>query len=316
MLNYRGLKAVREHLSVTDAQLDRQIEAILQSQMKIVPVTGRAAQADDELVLDYAGEIGGEYFKGGTAERQTLVLGSNTFIPGFEAQLIGCNTGDEVDVKVTFPEKYHAAELAGKEAVFHCKIHEIRLKEKYKPDDEFAKAVGGANSFEEFKDQLRAGMQEYIDAQADAEVKENLLDQVCDGADFDISEQQIENALDFEIQSLANRLARQGLNMEMYLQFTQSTPEKLREEYRGIARRNVARQLAVMEIAEIENIAADEASVIEALEALCAENNLTAAQLKEQLDENVQVAIEQSVIAKKVLELLCEINEITVVEKD
>lgn len=316
MLNYRGLKAVREHLSVTDAQLDRQIEAILQSQMKIVPVTGRAAQADDELVLDYAGEINGEYFQGGTAERQTLVLGSNTFIPGFESQLIGCNAGDNVDVKVTFPEKYHAAELAGKEAVFHCKIHEIRLKEKYKPDDEFAKAVGGANSFEEFKDQLRAGMQEYIDAQADAEVKENLLDQVCDGADFEISEQQIENALDFEIQSLANQLARQGLNMEMYLQFTQSTPEKLREEYRGIARRNVARQLAVMEIAELENIAADEASVIEALEALCAENNLTAAQLKEQLDENVQVAIEQSVIAKKVLELLCEINEITVVEKD
>lgn len=315
MLNYKGLKAVREHLYVTDAQLDRQIEAILQSQMKIVPVSDRPAQADDELVLDYAGEIGGDYFQGGSAEKQTLVLGSGTFIPGFEEQLIGHNVGDSVDVSVTFPEKYHAPELAGKAAVFHCKIHEIRLKEKYKPDDEFAKAVGGVDTFEEFKDQLRASMQEYIDAQADAEVKENLLDQVCDGADFDISEQQIKNALELEIQSLNNQLARQGLNMDMYLQFTGTTLEKLREDYRSVARRNVARQIAVLEIAEAENITADEASVIEALQMLCAENHLTMDQLKEQLDENVQVAIEQSVIAKKVLDLLCEINEITVVEK-
>ena len=120
MLNYKGLKAVREHLAVTAAQVDRQIDAILQSQAKIVPVMGRPAQAGDEVVLDYAGEVNGDYFQGGTAEKQTLVLGSGMFIPGFEEQLLGDSIGDEVDVKVTFPEQYHAPELAGKEAVFHC----------------------------------------------------------------------------------------------------------------------------------------------------------------------------------------------------
>ncbi len=316
MLTYKGLKAVREHLLVSDEQVDRQIDALLHSQAKIVPVTGRPTQADDEVVLDYAGEVNGDYFQGGTAEKQTLVLGSGMFIPGFEEQLIGHNIGEEVDVKVTFPEQYHAPELAGKEAVFHCKIHEIRLKEKYKADDEFAKAVGGVETFEEFRQQLRDSMQEYVDAQADAEVRESLLNQVCDSAEFDISDEQIENALDLEIQNLTNQLARQGLNMEMYLQFTQSTPEKLREEYRTVARRNVARQVAVMQIAEIENITADEESILEALEILCMENRMTMEELKPHLDESVQVAIEQSVIAKKVLDLLCEVNEVTVVEKN
>ena len=316
MLTYKGLKAVREQLNVTDEQVDRQIDALLQSQAKIVPVTGRPAQADDELVLDYAGEVNGEYFQGGTAEKQTLVLGSGMFIPGFEEQLIGHSIGEDVDVKVTFPEQYHAPELAGKAATFHCKIHEIRLKEKYKADDEFAKAVGGVETFEEFKNELRSSMQEYIDAQSEAEVKETLLNQVCDSADFDISDEQIENALDLEIQNLTNQLARQGLSMEMYLQFTQSTPEKLREEYRTVARRNVARQMAVMKIAEIENITADEETILEALEMLCLENRMTMEELKPHLDESVQVAIEQSVIAKKVLDFLCEINEVTVVEKN
>ena len=216
MLNYKGLKAVRERILVSDAQLDRQIDAILQSQMKIVPVTGRPAQNGDEVVLDYAGEVNGDFFQGGSAEKQTLVLGSGMFIPGFEEQLIGRNIGEDVDVNVTFPEQYHAPELAGKAAVFHCRIHEIRLKEQYKPDDEFAKSVGGCETFAEFCASMREAMQAYADQQAENDLKEQLLNQVCESAAFDISQEQLDASLDHQKQAHENQLARQGQSLEMY----------------------------------------------------------------------------------------------------
>ena len=316
MLNYKGLKAVRERILVSDEQVDRQIEAVLQSQVKIIPVTGRATQAEDEIVLDYAGEVNGDFFQGGTAEKQTLVLGSGMFIPGFEEQLIGRNIGDEVDVKVTFPQQYHAPELAGKEAVFHCKIHEIRIKDKYKADDEFAKAVGGCETFAEFKASMKEAMQAYADQQAENELKEQLLNQVCEGASFEIGDEQVEAALDLEMQSMENQLARQGLNMDMYCQFMSTTREALREDYRENARKNVARQFAVAEIAIAENIAPDEESVARALAQIAQDNNMTIEQLQPHMDEAFQAAVAQSVITEKVLDFLVESAEVETVVKD
>ena len=316
MLNYKGLKAVRERITVSDSQVDRQIEAILQSQVKYTPVVGRAAAAGDELVLDYAGEVNGDFFQGGTAERQTLVLGSGMFIPGFEDQLIGHNAGESVDVSVTFPQQYHAEELAGKAAVFHCKIHEIRKKDQYKADDEFAKAVGGCDTFDEFKASMKEAMQAYADQQAENELKEQLLNQVCDGASFDISNEQVEAALDLEMQSMENQLGRQGLNMDMYCQFMSTTKEALREDFRENARKNVARQFAVAEIAMAENIAPDEESVARALAQIAQENNMTIEQLQPHMDEAFQAAVAQSVITEKVLDFLVESAEVETVVKD
>lgn len=316
MLNYKGLKAVRERIIVPDAQVDRQIDAILQSQMKIVPVTGRPAQAGDEVVLDYAGEVGGEYFQGGTAEGQTLVLGSGMFIPGFEEQLIGHNTGDSVNVRVTFPEKYHAAELAGKAAVFHCKLHEIRLKESYKADDEFARAVGGCDTFAEFRESMKEAMQAYADQQAENELKEQLLNQVCENASFEISDEQINAALDLLMQSMENQLARQGLNMDMYCQFMNTSREALREDNRNEARRNVERQLAVAEIAIAENITPDEESVARTLQQIAQDNKMTIDQLQPHMDEAFQAAVAQSVITEKVLDFLVASSDIETIIKD
>ena len=316
MLNYKGLKAVRERIIVPDAQVDRQIDAILQSQMKNVPVTGRPAQAGDEVVLDYAGETAEGYFEGGSADGQTLVLGSGMFIPGFEEQLIGHSVGDEVDVHVTFPEKYHAAELAGKAAVFHCKLHEIRVKARYKADDEFAREVGGCKTFAEFRTGLKEAMQAYADRQAENELKEQLLNQVCDSASFEITDEQINAALDLMMQSLENQLARQGLNMDMYCQFMSTNKDALREDNRNEARRNVERQFAVAEIAIAEDIAPDEESVARALQQIAQDNKMTIEQLQPHMDEAFQAAVAQSVITEKVLDFLVASSEIETIVKD
>ena len=316
MLNYKGLKAVRERILVPDAQVDRQIDAILQSQMKNVPVTGRPAQAGDEVVLDYAGETAEGYFEGGSADGQTLVLGSGTFIPGFEDQLMGHSVGDEVDVHVTFPEKYHAAELAGKDAVFHCKLHEIRLKAPYKADDEFAREVGGCETFAEFRESMKQAMQAYADQQAENELKEQLLNQVCDSASFEITDAQINAALDLMMQSLESQLARQGLNLDMYCQFMNTNKEALREDNRNEARRNVERQLAIAEIAIAENIAPDEEGVAQALQQIARDNKMTIEQLQPHMDEAFQAAVAQSVITEKVLDFLVASSEIETIVKD
>ena len=315
MLSYKGLEAVRERILVSDAQVDRQIDAILNSQAKIVPVIGRPAQAGDEVVLDYAGEVNGDFFQGGTAEKQTLVLGSGMFIPGFEEQLMGHDVGEDVDVNVTFPEQYHAPELAGKAAVFHCKIHEIREKDQYKADDEFAKAVGGCETFAEFQASMKEAMQAYADHQAENELKENLLNRVCESGSFDISDEQIEAALDLEMQSMENQLARQGLSMEMYCQFMSTTREALREDRRNEARRNVERQMAVAEIAMVENIAPDDETIAQALQQIAQDNNMTIEQLQPHMDEAFQAAVAQSVITEKVLDFLVENGEIENTEK-
>lgn len=300
---------------VSDVQVDRQIDNLLETRVKILPVEGRAAQVDDEVVLDYAGEIDGAYFEGGTAENQSLVLGSGMFIPGFEEQLIGHAPGESVDVRVSFPEAYHAAELAGKAAVFHCKLKEIRLRRKYAPDDEFAREVGGCENFEAFRASVRAALQGYADAQSDMEVKNNLLDQLCAQAKFETTQAQIDRALELEMRSLESQLARQGLNLELYCRFMNTTKEKLREDRLPHARRNVERQMAVAEIARLEHIEADEAAVAAKLSEICRENNMTIAELQPRMDEAFQAAVEQSVVTDKALDLLLSCAEIEEVVK-
>ena len=153
---YRGLQAEYKRHTVTDAEVDRHIERLQQQYPRIAVITDRPTEKGDEVVLDYAGFCDGEQFAGGTAERQTLVLGSGMFIPGFEEQLLDKVCEEEVTVHVTFPEQYHSADLAGKKAEFKCKIHQIRVKTQYELDDTFAKEVGGCETFEEMRTKLTA----------------------------------------------------------------------------------------------------------------------------------------------------------------
>lgn len=314
MLKYKGLRAVRERLIVSDSQVDRQIDQLIEQNPRLIPVTDRPSREGDELVLDYAGFAGGEQFEGGTAERQTLVLGSGTFIPGFEEQLTGRNAGDTVDVRVTFPAQYHAPNLAGREAVFKCRIHEIRLRQRYAADDAFARDVAGLDSFETLRLRMREGLQAYADRQAEDDLKIRLLDQVVEGADWTVTDEQLNRAADAELQSMEAQLQRQGLTLDAYCQFMGKTREQLRADSLPDARKAVLRQRAIAEIAEAERIEADEASVAAAIQRMCDENGLTVEQLTGRLDEAAQNAIVRSVITDKVLDRIRDLANIETAE--
>ena len=301
MLEYRGLHGTLERMIVPEEQVDRQIDRLLEQHPQILPVTGRASRLGDELVLDYAGFADGVQFEGGTAEGQTLVLGSGTFIPGFEEQLVGKNVGDEVDVRVTFPAQYHAPALAGKEAVFRCRIHGIRVRQKRTPDDAFAREVAGVESLAALRGQMRERMQAYADRQAEEDLMSRLLDRIVEGDRGAIAEEELQGAVEQQLQALEVQLQGQGLTLDAYCQFTGKTPAQLREECRPDAEKGIRRQRAVAEIAEAEGIEADEASVAAAIQELCRQNGMTVEQIAPYIDEAAQRAIVQNVITDKVL---------------
>ena len=314
MFEYKGLKGKLERLIVSEAQVDQQIDQLLEQHARVIPITDRASQLGDELLLDYAGFVGDEQFAGGTAENQTLVLGSGSFIPGFEEQLLDKRPGERAEVRVTFPVPYHAEQLAGKEAVFRCLVKEVREKRKYAPDDAFAKEVFGLESFEALRKRLTDSMQAYADRKADEELKVNLLDQLLASYEGDIGGKALSRALDMELKALEAQLARQGLTLDAYCQFTGRTKEQLREDCRPDAVKSIQRQRIIADIAEAEGIEADEESVAAAIRQLCRDNRMTMDQLSAYLNEDAQSAIVRGVIADKVLALLKEYAEIETVE--
>ena len=315
MLNYKGLHGTLERLIVSEERVNGQIEQLIRQNPRIIPVGERPSAEGDELVLDYAGFCEGEQFQGGTAQMQTLTLGSGAFIPGFEEQLVGKNVGDEVDVSVTFPEQYHAENLAGKPAVFKCKIHEIRLRRRYEDDDLFAREICGLKDMAALKDKIRQGLQDYADRQADEDLKLRLLDAAIQDDTAEITPEQLKAAVDQQMDVLEARLNQQGLNLDAYCQFTGKTREQLRQECEPDARKGVLRQRAIEEIARVEQIEADEASVAEAIRDICRQNRMTVEQLMPHIDEAAQTAIVRNVITAKVLDLIRDCAVIEVVEK-
>ena len=188
---YRGLKAEYDRHIVTPEEIHRQLERLQQQTPRIAVIDNRPTQSGDEVVLDYAGFCDGVQFPGGTAQKQTLVLGSGTFIPGFEEQLLDKVVGEEVSVKVMFPSQYHAADLAGKAAEFKCKIHEIRVKTTYELDDTFAKEVGGCETYAEMEQKMKESLQAYTDERGEMDLQDRLLRQAAETLEFDPSEAQI-----------------------------------------------------------------------------------------------------------------------------
>ena len=222
---YKGLSAQLNKHTVTDAELDKQIERLQMQNPRIAVITDRPTQAGDEVVLDYAGFCDGTQFAGGTAENQTLVLGSGMFIPGFEEQLLDKVPEEPVIVKVTFPKEYHAPELAGKEAEFHCTIHEIRVKTQYDLDDVFAQEIGGCYTFAEMRQQLRKSMQDFTDQRGEMDLQDRLLRQAAATLTYTVDPQALENAVSEQLQNLEAQLAQQGLNLKMYCDFMKTTEE-------------------------------------------------------------------------------------------
>jgi len=310
---YRGLKAEYQRHIITEEEVERNMLRLMQQNPRITEVNDRPTQNGDEVILDYAGYCDGVPFAGGTAQNQTLVLGSGMFIPGFEEQLLDKVPGEEVTVKVTFPTQYHAEELAGKEAEFRCKIHEIRLKEAYELDDTFAKEVGKCDTLEEMKAKMQESLQKYTDDRGEMDLQESLLRQAAETLEFTVSEQMLADAVEDQLRNLGEQLAQQGLTIEMYCQFMNTTVEQLKEDAKPSAEAALRSRAAIDEIVMIEGLQADEEEIANALAIICRHNDITMEELKEQYDAALEQAVINSVLTGKVMRLIRDAAEVTVV---
>ena len=308
---YKGLKAVKERHIVTDAEVDRQIQRLQQQYPRIAVIKDRATQLGDEVVLDYAGFCDGEQFAGGTAQNQTLVLGSGMFIPGFEEQLVDKVPEEKVIVKVTFPTEYHADNLAGKEAEFHCTIHEIRVKTAYELDDVFAKEVGQCETFAEMQQKMKESIQAFSDEQGEMDLQDQLIRMAADTLEMEITPEQLKAGVDEQMQTLNAQLAQQGLNMEMYCSFMGTTEEKLREESEAAAKSAIRIKAAVEKIVELEGLKAEQQEIAVACATICRQNNMTLEQLKPYYDAEFEVAVIRTVLMSKAMKLVRDTAEIT-----
>ncbi len=310
---YKGLKAQMTKYIVTPEEVERQLQRLLQQNPRIASITDRPTQAGDEVVLDYAGYCDGVQFPGGTAEMQTLVLGSGTFIPGFEEQLLDKVCGEEVSVQVTFPEQYHSADLAGKAAEFKCRIHEIRVKTPYELDDDFAKEVGGCENMAEMREKLQQSLQAYSDDRGEMDLQDRLVRMAAETLEFTPNEAQVEAELDEQMKNMTAQLAQQGLSLEMYCSFMSTTAEKLREDARANAEQSVRIQAAIEQIVDLEGLQAEKEEIGQAVALVARQNNMTMEQLKPFYDGEFEQAVIRSVLTSKALRLIRDAAEVEIV---
>ncbi len=258
---YKGIKATKQAVKVTDEDIDAELKRLQERNARMVSVDERAAEMGDTVTFDFEGFVDGEPFDGGKAENHALELGSGQFIPGFEEQLVGAKVDDELDVNVTFPEDYHAKELAGKAAVFKCKIHKLEKKELPAVDDDLIKDGTDFDTVEEFKEDAKKRLTEQRTKAADDAVEEQLVDGLIACMKADIPEAMIENTINDRIQDFAYRLQAQGLSMEMYLQYTGMDQKAFRDGFREQAEKQVKVRLALETVAKLENIEATEEDI-------------------------------------------------------
>ncbi len=251
---YKGLKAEKLIAKVEDSEIEAEINSYASRNSRMVSVEDRAAAMGDSVVMDFEGFVNGEAFDGGKAEGYTLELGSGQFIPGFEEQIVGKNIDDEFDVVVTFPEDYGAKELAGKEATFKIKLHEIKVRELPEIDDEFAKDVSEFDTLEEFKADLKAKALERKTKVAEEETENDLVAQIVESIKGEIPEAMFENRLNQSVEEFGYRLQMQGLDLNTYLKYTNSSMEDFKATFRPQAESQVKFRLALEKIVELEKI--------------------------------------------------------------
>ncbi|MBO5798006.1 MAG: trigger factor, partial [Clostridia bacterium] len=250
---YKDLGITREEKDVTDEDVDAELKKLQDRNSRMVTVEGRAAEMGDTVEFDFDGYVDDVAFDGGKAENYSLILGSGQFIPGFEEQIVGKNPGEEFDVNVTFPEEYHAEELKGKAAVFKCKLHEIKGKELPELDDDFAKDCSEFDTLDELKADLKAKLTESRKNEADAAFENALVDKLVENMTAEIPEAMYENEVTEQVNNFAYRLQSQGMDMNLYLQYTGMDEAALRANFRPQAEQQVKGRLALEKVAALEN---------------------------------------------------------------
>lgn len=303
---YKGIEVNKIEYNVTDEDVEKDLEKTREMNARLITIEDRPVKENDTVIIDYKGFVEGEQFEGGTAENQTLVIGSGQFIPGFEEQLVGANKGDEVEVKVTFPEEYHSEELAGKEAEFHVKINEIKFKELPQLDDEFAKDVSEFETLDELKDDIRKKLEETAKDKAEKETREKVLEKVVENTEIDIPEAMVDTEIDNMLRDFDFQLRYQGFDLEKYLEFTKTNIEDLRKQMRDDAYNRVKTSLVIEAIGEEENIEATEEDVNNELEKLAENHKTTVDKMKENFKAENFEYLKNTIKVRKTIDLLVE----------
>lgn len=311
--DYFGVEIEQVEEKVSEEDVNREIEALQKRNSRMV-VAERAVEEGDTVVLDYAGFVGEEQFEGGTAERQELKIGSGMFIPGFEEQLVGVNAGEEKDVVVTFPEEYHAPELAGKEAVFKCRVHEVKFEELPELDDEFAKDVSEYDTLEELKAASAERLQKYIDAQSISRAKDAIIAKVCEANTVEAPKAMVEDEIDNMIQELDQQLRYQGLSIDQYMEFMKKEAKEFRDELRADAEKKVATRVILMSIAEAEAIEVTEEDLEAELKNMAITYNMETEEVKNAIGAEGLKFFKKDIQLKKVIDLMYDKAVVTKVE--
>ncbi|MCI8483388.1 MAG: trigger factor [Lachnospiraceae bacterium] len=312
---YKGVQVKKVDVAVTEEEVEKEIEKQRENNARMVTVEGRPVEDGDTAVIDYEGFVDGEAFEGGKGENHSLVIGSHSFIDNFEDQLIGKNAGDDVEVNVTFPEEYHAPELAGKPAVFKVKINEIKAKELPELDDEFAQDVSEFDTLTEYKENVKNSLADRKENEARRAQEEEAIQKIVEDSQMEIPDAMIETQTRSMVDDFANRIAQQGLSVEQYMQFTGTTVEQLMEQMKPDALKRIQSSLVLEAIAEAEKIEITEEDVDAELNNMAEMYGMEVDKLKEYMGEREKESMKKDLAIQKAVDLVRESAEEVEVEE-
>ena len=302
---YKGIEVEQPTYTVEDADVNAEIEKEREKNARFVDVE-RAVENGDRVVIDYSGSVDGVQFDGGTAEEQTLVIGSNTFIPGFEEQLIGMNVGEERDITVTFPEEYHAENLAGKEAVFHIKLHNVQFKELPELDDEFAKDVSEFDTLAELIADKRKKMEEQAAKNEKIAIENIALKTVCDNAEVEVPECMTERQANYMLRDMGYRLQMSGISLEDYCRYVGTDLNALKASYHDEAASRVKMQLVIEAVGKAENVTCTDEEIAEVIKEYAENNDMPVEEFEKQISDDDREFLSDRKIAEKTVALIVD----------
>ncbi|MCI8804997.1 MAG: trigger factor [Clostridiales bacterium] len=304
--DYKGLSFTKEEVKVDDEDVNSQIDAVRTKNARILSISDRPIQNGDIAVIDFEGFSEGVAFEGGKGEDYELEIGSHSFIDNFEEQLIGKNIGDDVEVNVTFPEEYHQKTLAGKPALFKVEIKDIKFRELPELDDDFAQDVSEFDTLDEYKKDIMAKLLVRKQKEADDKKQEELLDALVKKAEMDVPQVMIENEIDNKIREFEAGISRQGLSLEMYLQYMGQSIENMREAYRIVSERQVKSRLVLEAIAEKENFEISDEEIDEEIKRVASAYGMEVDKLKKSMRDSDREALSKDVKVQKALKLVVD----------
>ena len=303
---YFGMQITKADLTVSEEEVDAVINRERKSNARRVTVENRPAQDGDIVVIDYEGFVDGVAFEGGKGENHSLSIGSHTFVDTFEEQLIGKNTGEEVEVNVTFPEDYHASDLAGVPAMFKVKIHEIKTNEMPELDDEFAQDVSEFDTFEEYKENVKKNIAQKKEEESKRAQGNEAIQKVINNSQMEIPDAMVNSQIDTMVDEFANRIGQQGLSVEQYMKFTSTTEEQLRDQMRPEAIWRIESSLVLEEVAKKEDIQVSEEDVNAEIDHMAEMYAMDAEKFKEMLSDSQKVNMKRDIAIQRAADLIYE----------